>query len=40
MEEFLRKSMEKTLKDEVMLDFDEIPKERRGAIFLFCCMVN
>jgi hypothetical protein len=40
MEDFLRKSMEKALKDEVMSDFDELPKERRGAISLFCCMVN
>jgi hypothetical protein len=40
MEEFLCKLMEKALKNEVMLDFDELPKEWHGAISLFCCMVN
>jgi len=40
MEEFLRASMEKTLKDEVISDFDELPKDSRGAVSLFRCMVN
>ena len=40
MEEFLRASMEMTLKDEVISDFDELPKDSRGAVSLFRCMVN
>jgi hypothetical protein len=40
MQEFLCASMEKTLKDEVILDFDELPKDSRGAVSLFRCMVN
>ena len=40
MEEFLRASMEQTLKDEVISDFDELSKEHRGAVSLFRCMVN
>jgi hypothetical protein len=40
MEEFLHKLMEKTLKDKVMSDFNELPKERCGAISLYHCMVN
>jgi hypothetical protein len=40
MEGFLCISMEKTLKNKVMSDFDELPKERCGAISLFPCMVN
>jgi hypothetical protein len=32
--------MEKTLKDEVISDFDELSKESRGAVSLFRCMVN
>jgi hypothetical protein len=40
MEEFLHKSMEKTLKYEVMFNFDELPKECCGAISLFGCMVK
>jgi hypothetical protein len=40
MEEFLRASMEKTLKDEVISNFDELPKDSCGTVSLFCCMVN
>ena len=40
MEEFLCVSMEKALKDEVISDFDELPKASRGAVSLFRCMVN
>ena len=32
MEEFLRKSMETAFKNEVLSDFDKLPKERRGAV--------
>jgi hypothetical protein len=40
MEEFLRVSMEMALKDEVISDFDKLPTASRGAVSLFCCMVN
>jgi hypothetical protein len=40
MEDFLCALMAKTLKDKVISDFDEVPKEHQGAISLFHCMVN
>jgi hypothetical protein len=40
MEEFLHAPMEKTLKDELIFDFDKLPKDSCGAVSLFCCMVN
>jgi hypothetical protein len=40
MEEFMCTLIAKTLKDKVISDFDELPKEHRGGISLFCCMVN
>jgi hypothetical protein len=40
MEEFLHTSMETTLKDEVISNFDKLPKDSRGAVSLFRCMVN
>ena len=40
MEEFLCKLLETALKNEVLSDFDGLPKERCGAISLSRCMVN
>jgi hypothetical protein len=40
MEDFLRALMANTLKDKVILDFNELPKEHRGAFSVFFCMVN
>jgi hypothetical protein len=40
MEEFLRNSMGKALKIEVISDADELPQQPHRAVTLFRCMVN